>query len=59
MNICPHCRHRKTKHLNGYVVADYCKKYGNPRCFPECCRCGGFSRSLKSRLGLVTEVVEE
>lgn len=33
-----------------------CKRYGNPRCFPKCLECVGFSRSLKSRLGLVKEL---
>lgn len=53
MEICPHCRHRKTKYLDGIKVVDCCRKYGNPRCFPNCLTCSGFSRSLKSRLGLV------
>ena len=51
--ICNHCRHRKIKYLKGTIVADYCKKYGNPRGFPEGLKCRGFSRSLKSRLGLI------
>ena len=51
--ICKYCRHRKIKYLKGTIIADYCKKYGNPRCFPECLECRGFSRSLKSRLGLI------
>ncbi len=51
--ICKHCGHRKIKKLHGVIVSDYCKKYGNPRCFPECLNCRGFSRSLKSRLGLI------
>ena len=54
--ICNHCRHRKTKYLKGTMVSDYCRKYGNPRCFPKCMECAGFSRSLKSRLGLVKEL---
>ena len=53
--ICKHCRHYKTKSFKGMLIAEYCRKYGNPRCFPSCLRCEGFSRSLKSRLGLVKE----
>lgn len=56
--ICNHCRYRKIKYFRGYIIADYCKRYGNPRCFPKCERCGGFSRSLKSRLGLVKGLEE-
>ena len=51
--ICKHCRHRKTKLLQGKIVSDYCKKYGNPLCFPECYTCNGFNRSIKSILRLI------
>ena len=49
-NICKHCRHYKTKHLKGIIVAEYCKNGANSVGF---LKCDGFSRSLKSRLGLV------
>lgn len=54
--ICNHCRYRKIKYFKGTKVSDCCKRYGNPRCFPKCLECVGFSRSLKSRLGLVKEL---
>ena len=55
--ICKHCKHRKTKKLNGNVVSDRCEKefyaFFNPVCFPDCVKCDKFERSWKSRLGLV------
>lgn len=51
-NICPHCKHYKTKYLHGVLVSEYCNK-GARFCY--CLRCNGFKRSLKSRLHLVTE----
>ena len=54
MNICPHCKHYHSEKLKGLIVNEKCKVYFiSPVCFPECQKCSGFSRSLKSRLGLV------
>ena len=53
MSICEHCKHYKTKTLNGVIVSEYCKKgSGN---IHWVLKCPYWSRSLKSRLGLVTE----
>ena len=50
MDVCNHCRYYKTKHIKGVLVSEYCKK-GSRRL--GVLQCDGFSRSLKSRLGLV------
>lgn len=53
MSICEHCKHYKTKKLNGVIVSEYCKKSkGSLHYF---LKCSGWSRSWKSRLGLITE----
>ncbi len=52
-DICLHCKHHKTKHLNGKVVSDYCDlAVWHHHHILQCCY---FKRSLKSRLGLVKE----
>ena len=56
MSICEHCRHYKTKKLNGVIVSEYCKKeQGGLHYY---IKCHIWSGSLKSRLGLVNEVHE-
>ena len=54
LSLCPHCRHRKIKFFKGQITTNHCKK-GNPRCYPNCYTCGWFSRSLKSRLGMIKD----
>ena len=56
MSICEHCKNYKTKHLNGKLASEYCKKYECPLHY--FIKCNGFSRSWKSRLGFVKEVKE-
>lgn len=52
-DICLHCRHHKTKYLNGKLVSDYCDlAVWHHHHILQCCY---FKRSLKSRLGLVKE----
>ena len=55
MSICEHCKHYKTKKLNGVIVSEYCKKSKTLHHF---IKCKDWSRSLKSRLGLVEELRE-
>lgn len=55
MKICNHCRHHKVKYLNGYVVSRKCKAIGGCVAFNTFSQCQYFSRSLKSRLGLVKD----
>ena len=57
-DICIHCRHYKKKRLHGRIVSERCanRHMGNNVHFRKC---SGFSRSIKSRLGLVTQVNEE
>ena len=55
-DICLHCKHHKTKSINGIIVADYCKKRNANHHW--LIKCSDFSRSLKSRLGLI-KVVEK
>lgn len=51
-DICLHCKHHKTKVLNGVLVSDYCdlSPYHH-----NVLRCRYFKRSWKSRFGLVKE----
>ena len=50
-DICLHCRHLKRKYMNDKLVSDYCNKgSSNVHCI---IKCNSFSRSWKSRLGLV------
>lgn len=56
MKICNHCRYHKVKYLNGVKVSERCAKILNPNF--DCLECYLFSRSLKSRLGLVKELQE-
>lgn len=51
-DICLHCKHHKTKVLNGVLVSDYCdlSPYHH-----NILRCRYFKRSWKSRFGLVRE----
>lgn len=61
MSICEHCRYYKTKKLNGVIVVEYCKKYSSSNFtfgLHSFIKCNGWSRSLKSRLGLVKELKE-
>ena len=55
MSICEHCKHYKTKKLNGVIVSEYCKKGGPVHSY---IKCNSWSRSWKSRLGLVEEFHE-
>ena len=54
MSICEHCRHYKTKKLNGKIVSECCKKRSNR--LHDFIECDMWSRSWKSRLGLVKEL---
>ena len=51
LDICLHCKHLKRNYLNGRLVSDYCNK--GALNVHHILRCGEFSRSWKSRLGLV------
>lgn len=55
MSICEHCRHYKTKKLHGEIVSEYCTKKKPVNYYIQC---SNWSRSLKSRLGLVKELRE-
>ena len=54
LSLCSHCRHRKIKFFKGQVTVDHCKK-SNLACYPNCYMCDWFSRSLKSRLGMIKD----
>ena len=51
LDICLHCKHLKRNYLNGRLVSDYCNK--GALNVHHILRCREFSRSWKSRLGLV------
>ena len=52
-DICLHCKHHKTKYLNGKLVSDYCNLGVWNHYY--LLTCTYFKRSWKSRLGLVNE----
>ena len=52
-DICLHCRHLKRKYLYGKLVSEKCTQPVSEINVHWILRCPYFSRSLKSRLGLV------